>query len=132
MDAKTVEKEVRASFDGLMAAINAKDAAAWADFYSKGGFVSAAAGTDRFSARKAWVEAVQGFFASRKRQLVTPGEVRITELSPGVALLTSEEKTEFTLMDGGAFKGTHLFTMIWKREAGGWKIVHSHESWADA
>jgi len=26
-------------------------------------------------------------------------------------------------------KSKHVYTLIWKKEQGGWKIIHSHESW---
>jgi ketosteroid isomerase-like protein len=65
----------------------------------------------------------------RNRQRVEPVAVRVTALTPGLALLTSQEKSEMEMKDGSLHKSRHVFTMLWKKEAGGWKIVHSHESW---
>lgn len=131
MDAITTEKEVKECFDGLVSAINAKDAGSWSGYLSTEGFLSAVAGTDAFSKRSAWIEAVEEFFSARESQSIEPGHVRVAELAPGLALLTSEQKTEFALKAGGGFAGRHVFTMIWKKEPDGWKIVHSHESWSE-
>jgi len=45
--------------------------------------------------------------------------------------MTSEEDSEMWLRGGGVVKSRHVFTMLWKKESDGWKILHSHESWTD-
>ncbi len=123
--------EVKGQFGQLVAAINQKDAAAWSGFYAADGFVSAIAGTESFAARDEWVQAITANFAMRESQQLEPLDVRVTVLAPDLAVLTSAEKTDMTLAGGQTLKSKHVFTMIWKKEAAGWKIVHSHESWTD-
>jgi ketosteroid isomerase-like protein len=67
----------------------------------------------------------------RERQYIEPVEVRVTALAPNITLMTSEEKSEIKLKNGNNIKSKHVFTMIWKKEKDGWKILHSHESWMD-
>jgi len=43
--------------------------------------------------------------------------------------MTSQEKTEMRLKSDENIKSKHVYTLIWKKEQGGWKIIHSHESW---
>ena len=66
----------------------------------------------------------------RESQRIEPLDVRVTPLAPGLALMTSKENTQMR-MDGKDAKSKHVFTMIWKKEPTGWKILHSHESWTD-
>lgn len=128
---ESVEKEVKSQFNQLLSAINQKDAAAWSKFYSKDEFLSAIAGTDYYGARSAWVDVITKYFSQRERQQVAPVAVRVTALTQNLALMTSEEKTEMRLKGEKSVKSKHVFTMIWKKEQDGWKILHSHESWTD-
>ncbi len=67
----------------------------------------------------------------RERQHLGPFEVQITVLTPDLALTTGQEKFEMWLKGGKYIKGKHTSTIIWKKEQDGWKIIHSHESWAE-
>ena len=57
--------------------------------------------------------------------------MEIVPLTPASALLTSRETNDMQLKDGGAPRCAHTFTMLWKLDKDGWKIVHAHESWRD-
>ncbi len=124
-----IKTEVKEQFNQLISALNNLDSNAWSGFYSKDEFVSSFVSTDFYSNRGEFIEAIKHYFALREHQQVEPLEVQVTELSPTVALLTSQEKTEMRLKNGEKFKSKHVFTMIWKKEHDGWKIIHSHESW---
>jgi len=128
---EVIQREVTDQFNQLISAINRKNAAAWSEFYSKDEFLSAIVSTDNYATRSAWVGLITKHFSMRERQHVEPLEVRVTALTSDLALMTSEEKTEMRLESGENSKSKHVFTMIWKREQGGWKILHSHESWMD-
>jgi len=125
---KAVEKEVTDQFSQLAAAVNQLNADAWSRYYSKDDFVSAIVGTDYYGARSAWIDTITKYFSMRERQSIEPSQVQVTALAPGLALMTSEEKVAISLKSGGHSEVKHVFTMIWKKEHDGWKIVHSHES----
>jgi ketosteroid isomerase-like protein len=131
MDKKTMEKEVKDQFNQLVSALNQMNAGAWSENYSQDQFVSAIAGTDYYGTRSAWVDEITKYFSMRQRQRVDPVAVRVTALAPDLALMTSEEKSLMRLQDGKEVKSKHVFTMVWKKEPAGWKILHSHESWTD-
>jgi ketosteroid isomerase-like protein len=130
-DKKTIKNEVKHKFDQLISAINQSNAEAWSENYSQSQFLSAIASTDLFVARSVWVATITNYFSMREHQRLEPYEVQITALTPDLALLTSQENGEIRLKDGGELKHKHVFTMIWKKEQDGWKILHSHESWAE-
>lgn len=127
-----IEKEVKDQFNQLLSALNQKDAGAWSKFYSDDEFVSTIAGTDYYANRNDWVNAVTNYFSTRERQHVELIKLRVTPLASDIALMTSEERSEIELKDGNdIIISKHVFTMIWKKESAGWKILHSHESWLD-
>ncbi len=126
-----IRKEVTEQFIHLVSAINQLDAAAWSEHYSKDEFLSAIVSTDHYAARSEWVDVITSYFSTRKRQQVEPVEVRVTALTSNLALMTSEERSEMELKSGEATVFRHVFTMLWKKEPDGWKILHSHESWGN-
>ncbi len=130
-EAETIQKEVKEQFNNLIDALNTLDAPAWADHYSRDGFLSAVAGADRSATRREWVDTVTSYFATREQQQVEVLAVQVTPLAPDLALLTSQEKSKMLFTDGQRMQSAHVFTMIWKKEEGGWKILYSHESWVE-
>jgi ketosteroid isomerase-like protein len=126
-----VEKEVKDRFNQLISAINQLNASAWSEFYSNEEFLSSFVSTDFYSSRITFVDSITNYFSMRERQILEPIEVHVTALNPDVVLMTSLEMTEMWLKSGENIKSKHVFTMIWKKEQNGWKIVHSHESWID-
>lgn len=124
-----IAKEVEDQFGKLAAAVNQMNAGAWSDFYSNDGFISAIAGTESYTAKSAWVAAITGYFATRESQLLEPLQVRVAALAPRLALMTSEEKSVMRMKDGKRVNFRHVYTMLWRKEQSGWKILHSHESW---
>lgn len=127
-----VVKAVKERFDQFVSAVKKIDTKSWASFYSDDSPVTAVAGVDFYVDKKTWVETVGGYFSQRKYQTVEPVAVRVTPLAQDMALLVSEENTAMTLEDGNIVKSKHVFTMVWKNEKSGWKVLHSHESWVDS
>ncbi len=127
-ESTAIQKEVSDQFNQLVLAVNRLDAGAWSRFYSKDDFISAVVGTDYYGTRSEWVDTITKYFSTRQRQSIEPLQVQVTALAPALALMTSQEKGEISSKGGerGAFE--HAFTMIWKKERDGWKIIHSHES----
>jgi ketosteroid isomerase-like protein len=128
---ETITKDVIDQFNQLIAALNQMNVGEWSTFYSADEFSSTIVGTDYYSTRSAWVDVITNYFSMRERQHVEPLDVRVTALTPNIALMTSEEKAEMWLKSGNNIKSRHVFTMIWKKGQDGWKILHSHESWMD-
>ncbi len=128
LEKEAIEKEVKDQFIQLISDVNQLNVDAWSAHYSKDDFVSTFVGTDYYATRRAWVDSITRYFSMRERQNVEPLQVRVTALAPGLALMTSEEAAEMWLKSGDQIKHKHVFTMIWKKEPQGWKILHSHES----
>ncbi|MCF7884208.1 MAG: nuclear transport factor 2 family protein [Candidatus Cloacimonetes bacterium] len=124
-----VKQEVKEQFKEMISALNNLDAIAWADFFSRDEFLSAFVSTDFYADRGEFVDLIKNYFSLRELQKVELLEVQVNELSPTVALLTSQEKTDMRLNNGENIKSKHVYSLLWKKEESGWKIIHSHESW---
>lgn len=131
MEKEVIKKEVKDQFNQLISAIKNLDSLAWSEFYSKDEFLSTFVSTDFYATRSAFIDSIKYYFSTREYQYLEPLEVQVTALTPALALMTSQEKTEMRLKSGENIKSKHVFTMIWKKEQDGWKIMHSHESWVD-
>jgi len=130
-DKDAISKEVKDQFTQLISALNQSNLGVWSEFYSQDHFLSAIVSTDYYATKSAWVDTIANYFSMRESQQVEPFEVQVTALAPELVLLTSQEKIEMQLKDGKIFKYKHVFTLIWKKEQDGWKILHSHESWIE-
>jgi ketosteroid isomerase-like protein len=131
VEKEAIKKEVKDQFNQLISACSQLNVEAWSEFYSKDEFTSTICGTNYFATRSAWVDSISYYFSTRQSDHLEILEVRVTALTPSLALMTSEENYETLMKSGERFNGKHVFTMIWKKEPAGWKILHSHESWTD-
>jgi ketosteroid isomerase-like protein len=124
-----IKKEVKEQFNQLISALNNLDSLVWSEFYSKDEFLSAFVSTDFYADRGEFIDSIAHYFSLRENQYVEPLELQISVLTPKLVLMTSQEKIEMRLKNGENIKSKHVLTLIWKKEQGGWKIIHSHESW---
>lgn len=131
VEKEVIEKEVKEQFNQFVSAVNQKNADAVLEFYSKDEFISTIGGTDYFATRSAWADLITNLFSMRERQIFESLEVRVNVLTPNLALMTTEENGQVWPMSGEYEKFRHVFTILWKNEQAGWKIVHSHESWTN-
>ena len=131
LDKTSIVEEVTDSFTQLVVEINQKNIAGWERYYSRDEFTSAVTGGTIFVTRSDWVKAMTNNFAMRKQQHLELQEVQVLPLTLDTAMLTSQEKVDMQLTSGQNFSFKHVFTIIWKKEQNGWKILHSHESWIE-
>lgn len=124
----TIEKELRDQFDKLMTSINQLNFDPWSDNISKTDFISAITRKGLTSGYSAWADSIKVSFLARERHTYDEKAVKITALTPTLALLTQEGIWENWWKNGDYSKTNGLATFIWKKEQDGWKIIHSHES----
>jgi ketosteroid isomerase-like protein len=129
---ESITKEVKEQAVQMVAAVNQLNVEAWSKFYSEKGFISSVALADYYGDRKEWIDLITKHFSARERQHIDLTDVRVTPLAANLALMTSQGKAAIKLKDGKETNFKHVFTMVWKKDQEGWKILHSHESWTDA
>jgi len=124
-----IKKELKEQFAQLNDAINSSNSLTWSEFYSKENFISTFVSTDFYPERSTFIDTITYYYSLRESQHLEPIEVQVTVLTKTLALLTSQEKIEMRLNSGDYLNSRHVFSMMWKKEQDGWKIIHSHESW---
>lgn len=130
-DNEMIKSEVKEQFNQLISALNNSDSFAWSEFYSKDEFLSSLVSTDFYATRSAFIDSIKKYFSMRENQNVEPLKVQVTALTPVIALMTSQEKTKMRFKNSKNITSQHVYTMLWKKEQNGWKIIHSHESWIE-
>jgi ketosteroid isomerase-like protein len=58
--------------------------------------------------------------------MLTLSEIQVRTLAADVALATGKFELKRTVAGGGDASGR--FTLIWRKSAAGWKIIHDHSS----
>lgn len=126
---RTIQNEVTDQYDKALSAINQLNSVLWFEFWSKDGFLSVYSGVDYFDNRSALIDTVTNWFSNRTSQKFEPVDIRVTPLTPELALLTSKIKYEILFKNENQYNFKGLHTLIWKKEQSGWKIIHMHESY---
>ena len=124
-----IQNEVKDQYDKALSAINQLNSVSWFEFWSKDGFLTAFSGVNYFDNRSALIDTVANWFSNRTSQKFEPIDIRVTPLTPELALLTSKMDYEILFKNENQYKFKGLHTLIWKKEQTGWKIIHMHESY---
>jgi len=101
----------------------------WSEPWSKNNFLSVNSGVNYFSTYTEFKDSVEHWFSLRESQNVTIVDKKIYVLTSDQVLLTSIANWEILFKNEEDLKVKALATLLWKKEADGWKIVHLHESW---
>jgi len=101
----------------------------WSEPWSKNNFLSVNSGVNYFSTYTEFKDSVEHWFSLRESQNVTIVDKKIYVLTSDQVLLTSIANWEILFKNEEELKVKALATLLWKKEADGWKIVHLHESW---
>ncbi len=125
----TIISEVENLYDEAISNLSKLDIEVWSIHWSKDGLLSVNSGTNYFSQYVEFRDSVEYWFSLREAQNVEILEQRITVLESDLALLTSTANWEIRFKDETELKSKTLASLLWKKEAEGWKIIHLHESW---
>lgn len=128
---KTIKEEVGAQLDKHLEALRKLDYELWLEAYSKDhfvpGFLPGVIGT--YPDYEGYVGAIKDSFARRVRQNYETMQVKITPLSPELAMLTYTGLFENWFKNEEYRQDYCNATLLWKMEAGTWKIIYINESW---
>ena len=125
----TIEKEVKAQFDGFLSAVNQLDANAATDYQSKDKFISYTLNTYFLSTRNMMVDTIKNWFSGRERQHIELKEIQVTALTSELAQMTSRTIIDLSFKTGESLKVNDFLSMLWQKEQSGWRVIHTHESW---
>ena len=125
-----IQNEVIDQNNKLISADNQLNTDLWSEFWSKDGFLSVTSGVNYFDNRSVLIDSVTNWFSRRASQKIEPIDIRVTPLTPELALLTAKSNLEILFKNENQYKWEVLVTVLWKKEQTGWKAIHMHESYA--
>lgn len=124
----TIEKEVRDKLDKQISDMNELNFEAVSANFSKEGLISFISGDSILYSFSEFFNFANPHWLERERQNVNPLEIRVTVLTQDLVLTTQTRTWEVWKNNGDYSKSNGIGTQLWKKELGGWKIIHLHES----
>jgi ketosteroid isomerase-like protein len=122
-------RDVRRVFNLLVAAANRLDAdAEGAFFWRSPELISVAQGT----ATLGWEEReahTRQWYGALETQRIEPGQVEVRPLAPDVVSLMATMRQEIRAKDGRSWKGEGVWSLVFRRLKGDWKVVYEHYSY---
>lgn len=122
-------QEVRGVFNLLVAAANRVDADGEAGFFWRSAeLISVAQGTPTlgWESRDGKTRQWYGALASQK---IEPLQVEVRQLAPDVVSLMATMRQEIAAKDGRSWKGEGVWSLVFRRLKGEWKVVYEHYSY---
>ena len=104
------------------------DVNSYANFISADEFIAAYSGGSAIRSSKEWIDRVGVSWSERKSQEVGQVQFKVTVLTSEMVLLDRESVFLVTLKDGRNLMFNHVGSVIYKKGASGWKVIHIHES----
>jgi ketosteroid isomerase-like protein len=123
-----IEKTLTEIVQEMSTAVNQLSTAGIAKYASESFQEYVNAGNIVATSKEANLKLVGNWFSQRKNQTFSNSTVKVFVLSPELAYVVTVSGGTVTLKTGrlGGFGGA--MTMIWRKEPGGWKYIHVHES----
>ncbi len=123
-----IEKTLISNHKELIASVNRLDTAGYAKFLSDSFQERVGAGNVAARAKDTFLKWIGNAWSQRASQTVTPFDIRAFVLSPDSAYTLYVGGLQVTGKNGRQGGYGNAVTYIWRKELGGWKVVHIHES----
>ena len=120
--------EVESQMTGIQSTIHQLDIDAWTEYWSTYEFISVNSGINHFDDFKVWQDSVAYWWSKLESRVFESDEREVTPLTSDLALSTRIVHIKDVTKNGDLVKIKALVTVIWEKEADGWKIIDSHES----
>lgn len=126
-----IEQALLAAHSEIVATTNQLSVEGWAK-YASADFSERVGGGNFYpteSGKAALLRWLAGLFAGRENQKweLLPPKVHV--LSTDLAYTIAVGGASYHLKKSGRYGGFgHAFTLVWRREVGGWRFIHMHES----
>jgi len=121
------EKTLRALTLELLDQVNQMNAEGQAEFWSDD-YQEAVMGANVVKGKEGLLKRLKNIFRLRVSQKIKREEIKVHVLSPTSAYVLVVSSLSVKFKNGKHFTVPSAWTMIYKKETSGWKMVHSHES----
>ncbi len=123
-----IEKQILGQWNQAIASVGKLDADAWLANFSTTHFLAHLFSGQIILSRQEYLETVKGWWSGLSKFEVTPTKVKVTILSPTLALLDATSDAARTTRDNAVSQAKHAVSVVYQKEANAWKIIHIHES----
>jgi ketosteroid isomerase-like protein len=123
-----IEKILIENHKELIAAVNRLDVAGYVKFISDSFQERVGSGNVSARSKDPFLKWVGDAWSQRASQTVSPFDIRAFVLSPDSAYMLYVGGVQITSKNGRKGGYGNAVTYIWRKESGGWKVVHIHES----
>ena len=124
VERSTIEREVTAAMDSLLAAAMRRDADAVFGRFAPGPHADDGALATRDELERVY----RPLYASTARLDLRMSRREVRVLSPDVAMVVAEGTFDATGRDGARQQGRNAWTFVWERAPDGWRVLHQHQS----
>ena len=123
-----IEKVLTENHKEIIASVNQLSSAGYAKYLSESFQEKAGSGNIQAVSKGPFLKWVDGIFAQRASQTVSPHSIKVFVLSPDFAYSLYVAGVQITVKSGRKGGYGNAMTFVWRKEPGGWKIIHFHES----
>jgi len=124
---ETIENEIKDQQNQFLTTLNQLNIDSFPEFWNTDEMPSSVSDMTYFP-MSTLVDSALYWFSLRERQHLEQRELKITALTPDIALMTNEIIWEVWMKSGKYSKSKVIATLIWKKKQDGWKVIHLHEN----
>jgi hypothetical protein len=126
-----IEKQILELSNTIANTAEKLDINGYSAFLSSDEFIASYLGGSAFQSKAEWVDSVGVWWSKRKSQEIGQRKFKVTVLSEDLVLLDRVSIWQIYLKDDRIRRNIDALSVIFKKEATGWKIIHIHESGKD-
>ena len=123
-----IEKQILEIWAKFQNSVENVDFDSFSSFFSSDEFITSFGSGVAFNSKAEYLDTVKARFSIRKSNELQQVTVKVSVLAEDLALLTRSCVLQINFKDGSIRSLQAAVSVIFKKEATGWKIIHRHES----
>ena len=124
-----IEKQILEIWDKMNTGIQKLDVDSCSQYYSSDEFIIAYIGGAIYNSASALIDTIKVWWSRRTNNEIQQPTIKVTVSAADLALLTQSCVLQMNFKDGSARRIQDAMSVISKKEATGWKMIHRHESY---
>ncbi len=123
-----IEKILTEFHKEIFALVNQHSSAGYEKYLSESFQEKVGSGSTQAVSKAPFLKWLDNIFSQRESQTISPYKIKVSVLSPDVAYSLYVGGAQITMKNGRKGGYGNAMTYIWRKESGGWRIIHMHES----
>ena len=125
-----IEKHVLEQWGKISTAVEKADAGTYCSFLGDD-FLGMYSEGLLLGTKAQYADSIKSWFGSRTGTTLEQRDIKVSVLSAGFVLLDQTSLLSAIYKNGKVERCNHMVSFIFKKEAGGWMIIHGNETWKD-